>query len=144
MFRKDVENEKCLFCKIVTKKISSFIIYEDDLLCCFLDIEPINEGHILIVPKKHYLDIDELDKETSMRIMEFSIVMTKAIKSIYNPDGYTIMQNGGVFNDIGHYHLHIFPRYENDGFGWKFDNIQYEKDFNAMQIKFKNELQQYI
>lgn len=41
-----------------------------------------------------------------------------ALKNIYHADGYSIMQNGGKFNDIGHYHLHIFPRYENDGFGW--------------------------
>ena len=42
------------------------------------------------------------------------------IKNIYNPNGYSIMQNGGVFNDVSHYHLHIFPRYLNDGFGWTY------------------------
>lgn len=43
-----------------------------------------------------------------------------ALKKTYHADGYSIMQNGGKFNDIGHYHLHIFPRYENGGFGWKY------------------------
>ena len=46
--------------------------------------------------------------------------IVRAIKAIYNPNGYSIMQNGGKFNDVGHYHLHIFPRYENDGFGWTY------------------------
>ena len=42
------------------------------------------------------------------------------LKEIYKPDGYSIMQNGGEFNDVGHYHLHIFPRYQGDGFGWTY------------------------
>ena len=78
-----IEEVNCIFCKIVNKEIPSEIIYEDDLICCFLDIEPINEGHVLIVPQKHYLDVDELDKETSIKIMEFSIVMTKVIKNYF-------------------------------------------------------------
>lgn len=52
-----------------------------------------------------------------------------ALKEIYKPNGYSIMQNGGEFNDVGHYHLHIFPRYEGDGFGWTYDNDS--KDVNA-------------
>lgn len=51
------------------------------------------------------------------------------MKEIYKPDGYSIMQNGGKFNDIGHYHLHIFPRYENDGFGWIYNDDR--KNVNA-------------
>ena len=43
-----------------------------------------------------------------------------ALKEIYKPNGYTIMQNGGEFNDVGHYHLHIFPRYSGDGFEWTY------------------------
>ena len=63
----------------------------------------------------------------------YVIIISKKIvsvlKEIYNPDGYSIMQNGGKFNDIGHFHLHIFPRYEDDGFGWTYsDNC---KDVNA-------------
>lgn len=107
-----------------------------------MDIEPINEGHVLIVPQKHYHDVDELDKETSIKIMEFSIVMTKVIKNTINPDGYTIMQNGGVFNDIGHYHMHIFPRHKDDEFGWKFGATQNSRDLNALKDKFKNKLNQ--
>ena len=80
------DETSCIFCKIVNKEISAEIIFEDDLICCFLDIDPINQGHVLIIPKKHYLDIDELDRETSTRIMDFSIVMTKVIKNIFNPD----------------------------------------------------------
>ena len=109
----------CIFCKIVEKKLESNIVYESNNIIAFLDIDPINEGHVLIVPKKHYLDIEELPKNILEEIMELSQKTVRALKKIYNPSGYSIMQNGGKFNDIGHFHLHIFPRYQNDGFGWK-------------------------
>lgn len=108
----------CIFCKITNKEIESNIVYENNNIIAFLDADPINEGHILIVPKKHYLDIEELPAEILNEIMELSQRIVKVLKMIYNPNGYSIMQNGGEFNDIGHFHLHIFPRYQNDGFGW--------------------------
>lgn len=52
-----------------------------------------------------------------------------ALKNVYKPNGYSIMQNGGAFNDVGHYHLHIFPRYTGDGFGWTNGNSN--KDVNT-------------
>lgn len=108
----------CTFCKIANKEIESNIVYESNNIITFLDIDPINEGHILIVPKEHYLDIEELPADILNEIMELSQRIVKALKETYKPDGYSIMQNGGKFNDIGHFHLHIFPRYINDGFGW--------------------------
>lgn len=52
--------------------------------------------------------------------MIISKKIVSALKEIYKPAGYSIMQNGGAFNDVGHYHLHIFPRYTDDGFGWTY------------------------
>jgi diadenosine tetraphosphate (Ap4A) HIT family hydrolase len=115
----------CTFCKIIEGKIKAHIIYKDDLITCFLDIEPINEGHVLIIPNKHYLDVDELPDETLMSVMSLSKKLVRVLKEKYSPDGYSIMQNRGIFNDIGHYHLHIFPRYQGDGFGWKFSNVEH-------------------
>lgn len=115
----------CIFCQISDESIKANIIYQDALIMCFLDIDPINEGHVLIVPKKHYLDADEIPDETLMAIMCLSKKIVKVIKEKYSPNGYSIMQNGGAFNDIGHYHMHIFPRYKNDGFGWTFSHIKH-------------------
>ncbi|MGL4992324.1 MAG: HIT family protein [Sarcina sp.] len=116
---------ECLFCKIANKKLSAHIVYEDTDIISFLDIDPINEGHILIVPKKHYLDIDEIPNELLYKIMLLSKKISIALKKAYTPDGYSIMQNGGKFNDIGHYHMHIFPRYLNDEFNWTFSDKQH-------------------
>lgn len=108
----------CVFCDIANKKTDAYTVYENDNIIAFLDYEPINEGHILLIPKKHYLDVDELPKELLTEIMETSRKLVSAVKKVYKPAGYSIMQNGGAFNDVGHYHLHIFPRYTGDGFGW--------------------------
>lgn len=114
-----MENKvNCIFCKIANKEVESNIVYESNNSIAFLDIDPINEGHILIVPKEHHLDIEELPADILNEIMELSQRIVKALKETYKPDGYSIMQNGGKFNEIGHFHLHIFPRYINDGFVW--------------------------
>lgn len=119
----------CVFCDIASKKINTYTVYENNNIIAFLDYEPINEGHILLIPKKHYLDVDELPKELLTEIMETSQRLVTAIKKVYKPDGYSIMQNGGAFNDVRHFHLHIFPRYNEDGFGW----TSSDKEFNYSQ-----------
>ena len=118
---------ECIFCH--KERLVTDIVYEDELVMAFMNMEPINEGHILLVPKEHYLDVDEIPDETLAHLMVVSKKIVNALKEIYKPNGYSIMQNGGVFNDIGHYHLHILPRYIGDGFGWTYDEDT--KDVNA-------------
>jgi len=108
----------CIFCH--KENLTTDIVYEDVLVMAFMDMDPINEGHVLLVPKDHYLDMDELPDEVLFRLMQVSKKIVAALKEIYQPDGYSIMQNGGRFNDVGHFHLHIFPRYSGDGFGWTY------------------------
>ncbi len=67
-----------------------------------------------MVPKQHYLDADVIPDDLLAHLMLVSKKIVKALKEIYNPNGYSIMQNGGELNDVGHYHLHIFPRYVGD------------------------------
>lgn len=110
--------KNCLFCD--RKNIATDIVYEDDLVFAFYDIDPINDGHILLVPIEHYLDADDMPDELISHIALVSKKIVSSLKEKYRPDGYTVMQNGGKFNDVGHYHLHIFPRYEGDGFGWTY------------------------
>lgn len=111
-------NSECLGCKIANGLIDVHVVYEDDFISCVLDIAPFNEGHVLILPKEHYLDVDEITDTTLSAIMDASVRMTRVIKKVYQPDGITICQNGGIFNDLNHYHMHLIPRYANDGFTW--------------------------
>ena len=109
---------ECVFCH--KERLVTDIVYEDEMVMAFMDMDPINEGHVLLIPKEHYLDVDEIPDELLAHLMRVSKKIVSALKEIYKPDGYSIMQNGGKFNDVGHYHLHIFPRYIGDGFGWTY------------------------
>ncbi len=127
---------ECVFCH--KEKLLTDIVYEDEMVMAFMDMEPINEGHILLIPKEHYLDVDEIPDEVLSHLMIVSKKIVSALKEIYHPKGYSIMQNGGAFNDVGHYHLHIFPRYQNDGFGWIYgEDTKKVTTEIAMKIKGK-------
>ncbi|MGE7185527.1 HIT family protein [Peribacillus sp. NPDC006672] len=110
------ENIECLGCRLANKKEPIYLVYEDDFVCCFLDHEPFNDGHVLILPKRHFKDVDELDIYTANAIMKTSILITRSLKKLFKPDGITICQNGGVFNELSHYHMHVVPRYKNQSF----------------------------
>ncbi|MEH7011675.1 HIT family protein [Neobacillus niacini] len=107
---------ECLGCNLANQNLPVHVVFEDEYVCCFLDYEPYNEGHILILPKIHVHDVEELDENTANSIMKASILLSKAIKRLFNPDGITICQNGGIFNELTHYHLHVVPRYKDQSF----------------------------
>ncbi|WP_411852889.1 HIT family protein [Virgibacillus halodenitrificans] len=106
----------CLGCILANKVQPTNIVYENDYVTCFLDHAPFNEGHTLILPKQHFVDVDELDNETASAIMSACILLSKALKQLYKPDGITVTQNGGIFNELTHYHMHVVPRYKNQSF----------------------------
>lgn len=110
------ENNTCLGCMLANKELHVNVIYEDEYVICILDIDPFNDGHTLILPKSHFLDVDEFTPEVASAVMNASILISKAINHAYNPDGITINQNGGVFNDLTHYHMHVVPRYMGQNF----------------------------
>ncbi|MGN7939486.1 HIT family protein [Virgibacillus sp. 6R] len=107
---------KCLGCELANKMKPVNVVYEDDFICCILDHDPFNEGHVMILPKEHFEDVDELDEETANAIMLISRLLSKAIKTLYRPDGITICQNGGIFSELSHYHMHVVPRYKHQSF----------------------------
>lgn len=129
--------KSCLFCNIIEKKEQAYIIYENERVCCFLDADPINKGHILIVPKKHYAEFTEVDSHCLTEIILIAQQMARIMAKLLHVDGITIMQNNGIFNDIGHYHMHIFPRFEGDGFSWIDPDIEiHEGEFEVMMGRF--------
>ena len=105
----------CIFCKIVKGEIPSYTVYEDDIIKVFLDIEPCTKGHLLIIPKKHFTNFFDIDKE----IIDHSIDIIKEklyplVKEKLNCDGLTISQNNDYGQEVKHYHIHMIPRYVND------------------------------
>lgn len=103
----------CIFCKIVNGEIPSYTIYEDDLVKCFLDINPDSNGHTLIIPKKHFVCLDDIDSSILNHIMEVAKTLKKNLENKLNIDGLTLIQNNGDVQEIKHYHLHLKPYYKN-------------------------------
>ena len=101
----------CLFCKIIAGEIPSYTIYEDDVVKCFLDINPDSNGHTLIIPKKHYLDLSEIDNDTLIHIMDVARSLRKTLEQKLNIDGLTLIQNNGDVQEVKHFHLHLKPYY---------------------------------
>jgi histidine triad (HIT) family protein len=130
----------CFGCQLVNYMVETKVVFEDDSITCILDIDPINEGHTLIMPKMHYKDLEEIDEATMKSIIKASIIITKALKRIYEPDGITVIQNGGIFNDLNHYHMHVFPRYKDDGFVWVEPEKKSNIDLDQVKIKIIEEL----
>lgn len=114
----------CIFCKIVNNEIKSHTIYEDELVKVFLDANPETNGHMLIIPKKHYQNILDLDE----KIIPHAVKIIKEklyplIKEKLHCDGMTIAQNNEYGQEVKHFHIHVVPRYENDQ-----DYHSYNKD----------------
>lgn len=107
---------ECVFCKIISGEIDSYKVHEGDLVVAFLDINPANDGHVLVVPRKHFESLEEMD-EDSLRSM-FLVVreIASKIKKELNPDGINILLNQGeaAGQIVKHLHVHIIPRWEGD------------------------------
>lgn len=101
----------CLFCKIIKGDIPSFKIYEDDVVFAFLDINPKSNGHTLIVPKKHFKDIYDIDNNTLNHIVETAKKLMDILEEKLTCDGFTLAQNNGEVQEVKHFHLHVIPHY---------------------------------
>ena len=106
--------DDCIFCKIIRGEIPSYTLYEDDIVKVFMDINPVSEGHCMIVPKKHTENIETIDYETLTHIEKISKEIYKLLKNKLSCNGLTRLQNNGYGQDVKHYHLHLIPRYEDD------------------------------
>ncbi|HDR4885175.1 TPA: HIT family protein [Bacillus cereus] len=134
---------ECLGCKLANEEEKIYKIYEDDYVTCFLDHESFYTGHTLIVPKQHVVEVDELDDVVAKSIMDASKLIAKAIKVLYKPDGITVCQNGGVFNELTHYHMHVVPRYKERSFA-EFYMVQPAEKQNHNLEETKNLLKEAI
>ena len=125
--------EQCPFCRIIEGQAPAHIVYESENTIAILDIDPIQEGHVLILPKIHEASIGKIPESILTEMILIARKVSVALEEIYHPDGCTMMQNGGDFCDFGHAHLHIFPRYHCDGFGWVDPPVTFESSERIAQ-----------
>lgn len=109
--------DSCLFCKIVRKEIPAEIVYENGLSLAFLDINPVNPGHILVVPKAHHADFASTPAELLGDIAAVAQRLAKAAMEATGAEGFNIGVNNGraAGQLVDHMHLHVMPRHKGDG-----------------------------
>jgi len=107
----------CVFCQIISGKIPSYKVYEDDAVYAFLDIAPVNYGHTLVVPKEHYANMETIPEDVLCQLMTAVKKVGKAIKEGLGVAGYNIAENNDPIAGqvIPHIHFHIIPRRRDDG-----------------------------
>lgn len=115
--------DDCIFCKIAAGEIPSKTIYEDEKYRVILDLGPATRGHALILPKNHYANLFELPEEDAKEVICLAKKMATIMKDKLECDGFNLVQNNGeaAGQTVFHFHMHLIPRYENDGqeIGWK-------------------------
>jgi len=113
----------CVFCDILEGKLPSSIVFRDDLCCAFMDIQPVNPGHVLVIPAYHAPSLAELDEESGAHMFRTAQHVAKALRnSGLKCEGVDFFWADGAAagQEVFHVHLHVFPRYTSDGFGLRF------------------------
>ena len=131
--------KNCIFCKIVAGEIPSAKIYEDDLVLAFLDISPINFGHTLVIPKEHNTSVATIPEATGGRMFRVGSRIGVAMRRALDCDGFNLhLSDGTVAGQVVmHAHLHIVPRWTDDGFHWNWRQLKYASDQERTEIAEK-------
>lgn len=109
----------CIFCKIIAGEIPNHTVYQDDNVLAFLDIHPCAKGHTVVIPKKHFANLWEMDSEIYGLMMAGLRAAAERVQATLKPDGMNIGLNNepAAGQAVGHVHWHIIPRWEGDGGG---------------------------
>jgi histidine triad (HIT) family protein len=109
----------CVFCDLIAGDGEMSVAYEDDVLVGFMDLQPVNPGHVLLVPRRHAPALADVDEDTGVHVFRIAMRMQQAIRrSNVRCEGINIFVADGeaAFQDVFHFHLHIIPRFDGDPF----------------------------
>lgn len=115
--------ENCIFCNIVNRDAPSSIVYSDDKVLAFMDNQPINPGHVLVIPKVHASQLSELNENTGGEIFKVAMRVSRGLRrSDLKCEGINLLLADGeaACQEVFHVHLHVIPRFRGDGFGVRF------------------------
>ena len=124
----------CIFCEIIKGNIPSKKVYEDNDVVAILDISQATKGHTLVIPKKHYANILEIEYPEYENVMIAVKKVCEKINVVYKPEGFNILNNCGeaAGQTVNHFHVHILPRYNGDDLKIEFKD--HSKDINLDDI----------
>lgn len=116
----------CIFCKIVAGDIPCFKIFEDGATIAFMDINPVNPGHALIVHKAHHEDLFEIPGDNIAAVTQTAQKVAKAVQATLAPPGMNLLQCNGpaAKQSVMHFHMHVIPRHMEDGLTMNWELVQ--------------------
>jgi histidine triad (HIT) family protein len=113
------DGNDCVFCEIAEGRSPASIIYEDDVVMAIMDIGPINPGHAMVIPRRHFAYMADMDEATGMHLFKVTMRLQQAIRnSSVRCEGINLFLADGeaAFQEILHLHMHVFPRFKGDPF----------------------------
>jgi histidine triad (HIT) family protein len=119
--------EDCIFCKIIAGDIPAARVVEDDDALAFMDIGPVAEGHVLLIPKAHVATADEMTAEQASRVLGHLPALVRAVRDVTGCEGVNILQNNGAVAHqvVMHVHFHVIPRTSGDAFDFNWPAGKY-------------------
>lgn len=135
------QHAQCVFCAIVAHQAEASVVYEDETVVAFMDVNPVTPGHLLVVPRGHAAGLEDLDAATSAHVWSVGHRLARALRrSSLGCEGINIMVCDGeaAFQTIFHFHLHVVPRYTGDGWTIVPEPLQRERsllDSDAQAVK---------
>ena len=134
-----MNSSTCIFCSIVRGDIPASVVYEDEQVLAFLDIEPIQKGHVLVIPKLHITNLFDVPEGLYGPLFRAAQLVARAQKKGLGADGVNLLQNNGsaAGQVIDHVHLHLIPRYEGDGLHWSWQSDGYKNRAETQETAAK-------
>jgi diadenosine tetraphosphate (Ap4A) HIT family hydrolase len=133
--------QQCIFCAIAAGQAAASVVYEDETVVAFMDLNPVTPGHLLVVPRRHAVGLEDLDKATSAHVWSVGHDMARALRrSSLDCEGINVLLCDGevAFQTVFHFHLHIVPRYAGDGWTVKAETLARDRlllDSDAQAIR---------
>jgi len=112
------EHDHCIFCDLIHGAGEVSVCYEDSETIAFMDVQPVNAGHLLVVPREHFESLRDLPGEMSHRLFQVAHDLAAVVRKVTGCEGMNIVVNSGAAagQDVFHYHVHVIPRRKGDGF----------------------------
>ena len=108
----------CVFCDLLRGAAEVSVVYEDSVAIAFLDIQPVNPGHLLVVPRVHYEGLNDIPRDVGLHLYQVAAKLIPVVQEAAGASAMNIVVNSGAAagQNVMHYHIHLIPRREGDGF----------------------------
>jgi len=120
--------DQCVFCEIIRGESPVSLTYQDDTIVAFMDVQPITHGHMLVLPREHAVLMTDINETAAMRTFRVARKLAAVARHTLGASGVNllVMDGEAAYQDVPHFHVHVIPRYPNDGFGLTFPDT-YER-----------------